>query len=227
MSGPSFELEERLLETGADLVLGVDEAGRGALAGPLVVGVCAMFPGGTFAGIDDSKRLSHSRRRELAHRIEQEAATWGLGRASPEEIDHLGIAQALRLAATRATDVALRRLDRRDRSRLYFIVDGPVSFVEGYRSEALVKGDSKCISVAAASILAKVHRDAAMTQAAEQYPAYGFESNKGYGTPAHLRALDALGPSPLHRLSFEPVRRAAARTLWDIRSERRSSWAGP
>ncbi len=226
MSGPSFELEEHLLESGADLVLGVDEAGRGALAGPLAVGVCAIDPGCTLSGIHDSKRLLPSKRRELARLIEAAVPTWGIGWCAPDEIDCLGIAAALRVAALRAIERSLRRLDRRRRSRLYFIVDGPVSFVEGYPSTAVVRGDSKCMSVAAASILAKVYRDEAMVRAAGRYPEYGFESNKGYGTPGHLRALAALGPSPLHRLSFGPVRRAAARTLWDIQSERRSCWAG-
>lgn len=209
-AGPSFRIEGELHRRGVDLVLGVDEVGRGALAGPLVASVCALGEGSIPEGIDDSKRLSPWRRRELCEAIKQSAVTWGTGEVQAPEIDRLGVAGALRLAAHRAAVEALGRLGVDGTPRIHFLVDGPVSFVEGRPATPITRGDSISVSIAAASIIAKVHRDAFMIELAERYPEYGFDSHKGYGTAAHLKALLRHGPSPVHRRSFGPVRDAAS-----------------
>lgn len=196
--------------------MGVDEVGRGALAGPLVVCVCALREDAIPDGIDDSKRLSPARRAVLVPRIEESAIVWGIGEASPSEIDRLGITEALRLAARRASDEALARVDGSAPLRIHYLVDGPIPLFEGEAVTPLVKGDSISASIAAASILAKVYRDTLMVRSAEKYPEYAFDSHKGYATPAHLEALYRYGPSPIHRKSFYPVAAVISKPrLWD------------
>lgn len=180
------------------LVAGVDEAGRGPLAGPVVAGAVILRTGDYPDGLNDSKQLSAARRAELEPIIKRRALCWGIGVASVEEIDSLNILWATMLAMTRAVDAL-------DRDCAHVLVDGNRCPKWRYASTAIVEGDAKCLSIAAASILAKEARDRMMVAAAAAHPHYGWESNKGYGSRHHLAALRAHGPTPLHRRSFAPV----------------------
>ena len=187
------------------MIAGVDEAGRGPLAGPVVAGA-VVLRGKDIRGLTDSKVLKAARRAVLARRI-RERCHWGIGLASPEEIDALNIFQATMLAMARAVQAMCDDFDC-DPSEV--LIDGNLTPV-GRRPEwrwparAIVKGDLKERCISAASIIAKEHRDALMQEAARDYPHYAWERNKGYGTADHLAALREYGPSPLHRRSFAPV----------------------
>ncbi|MFN3974016.1 MAG: ribonuclease HII [Dehalococcoidia bacterium] len=202
LDGPTFFWEERFWRGGLRLVAGVDEAGRGPLAGP-VVAAAVVFPtcfsAPWLAQVDDSKRLSPSRRKALVPQIRANALAVGVGVASPEEIDTLGIVPATRLAMERAVG-ALGVPPQA------VLVDAMPLEIKGVRCIPLVHGDHLSLSVAAASIVAKVERDALMEALDVHYPGYGFRRHKGYPTPQHLEALRRLGPSPIHRRSFAPVR---------------------
>lgn len=183
---------------------GVDEAGRGPLAGPVVAAAVILDPGRVIPGLDDSKRLSAARRAELATQIRARAAAWAVAWVAPEEIDRLNILQATMLAMSRAI-LDLGCLPAR------VLVDGNrCPQVEGLDCEliAVVGGDALEPAISAASILAKVHRDAYMTELDARYPGYGFAVHKGYPTAAHREALMRLGPCEVHRRSFAPVRAA-------------------
>lgn len=182
--------------------VGVDEAGRGPLAGPVVAAAVVLPDGPAPTGLDDSKKLSPRRREELAELV-RSSCRWAIAEASVEEIDRLNILQATLLAMRRAVEA----LGMPDAEAL---VDGD-RLPEGLRGKAVVKGDSTYACIAAASILAKVHRDRLMLRLAEQHPGYGFERHFGYPTPDHLQALRRLGPSPIHRRSFAPCRDALDR----------------
>jgi ribonuclease HII len=189
--------------TGA--LAGVDEAGRGPLAGPVVAAAVLLRPGQTIAGVRDSKQLSATRRERLVALIQAEALGWSVALASVAEIDRLNIRGATLLAMRRAID-ALGQLPMRLR------VDGrDLPPLEGYRgvAEPVIGGDRSCPAIAAASILAKVHRDALMLELDRRWPAYGFARHKGYPTAEHRALLRELGPCPDHRHSFAPVRAAA------------------
>lgn len=185
---------------------GVDEAGRGPLAGPVVAAAVMLPVRRVLNGLDDSKVLDAETRERLAGRIRARSLAWGLGWADAAEIDALNILEATFLAMRRALLAlpirpARVRVDgNRAPSALGLGLPGPI--------ETLVRGDAEDASIAAASILAKTWRDQWMADADRHYPGYGFAVHKGYGTPVHLAALAALGPSPLHRRSFEPVRSA-------------------
>ncbi|WP_022671998.1 ribonuclease HII [Novosphingopyxis baekryungensis] len=187
------------------MIAGVDEAGRGPLAGP-VVAAAVVLRGKDIRGLTDSKVLKAARRAVLARRI-RERCHWGIGLASPEEIDALNIFQATMLAMARAVQALCDDFDC-DPSEV--LIDGNLTPV-GRRPEwrwparAIVKGDLKERCISAASIIAKEHRDALMQEAARDYPHYAWERNKGYGTADHLAALREYGPCPLHRRSFAPV----------------------
>lgn len=186
---------------------GVDEAGRGPLAGPVVAAVVVLAPGQAVRGVVDSKLLTPRRRAQLAADIREQAVAFSLGRAEVEEIDRLNILQASLLAMLRAL-AALGPLPGRLR------VDGrDLPSLNGYtgRAEAVVGGDRSCPAIGAASILAKVERDAEMERLDCAFPGYGFARHKGYPTAAHRRALEALGPCPVHRHSYRPVRAALER----------------
>lgn len=189
------------------LVAGVDEAGRGPLAGPVVAAAVILDPRRPIAGLGDSKALSPARREALEPVIQADALAFGIGSALPEEIDRLNILQATLLAMRRALEAlaTLPELVRVDGNRCPDLAGSrircPVT--------AEVRGDARFAEIGAASILAKVHRDRLMIEAGRSYPGYGFEVHKGYPTPDHLRALDRLGPSPLHRMSFAPVKSRA------------------
>ncbi|KFL48548.1 ribonuclease HII [Sphingobium sp. ba1] len=180
------------------LVAGVDEAGRGPLAGPVVAAAVILRADDCPQGLDDSKKLSATRRAALEVEIKDRALCWGLGVASVEEIDRLNILWATMLAMTRAV-AALGR------DCAHVLVDGNRCPDWPHASSAIVGGDAKSLSIAAASILAKEARDRMMVEAAARHPHYGWASNKGYGSAQHLAALRTHGPTPLHRRSFAPV----------------------
>lgn len=182
------------------LLAGVDEVGRGPLAGDVVASAVILDPGRPIAGLADSKALSESRRQALAEEIRCHALAWAIGRASVAEIDRLNILQASMLAMWRAVDGLQLRPE-------FVVVDGNRLPRWPYPAQAVVKGDARVAVIGAASILAKVTRDLELVELDRQHPGYGFAEHKGYPTPAHLSALERLGPSPAHRRSFAPVRR--------------------
>lgn len=186
------------------LVAGVDEAGRGPLAGPVVAAAVILDDAQPIAGLADSKKLTPIRRDRLYDEIRARALCSSVAMASVEEIDRLNILQATLLAMRRAVD-GLRLKPK------LVLVDGNRLPVLSVRAEAIVQGDAKVAAISAASILAKVTRDRLLDQLHADYPAYGFDQHKGYGTAQHLDALFRCGPSPVHRRSFAPVADAAAR----------------
>lgn len=178
-----------------DLICGVDEAGRGPLAGPVCAAAVILPKGLVIPGLNDSKKLSDKRRRELFPIIQQEAVSFGIAFASQEEIDEINILQATFLAMRRA----MEQLNPQPEVAL---IDGNRETDFGVPCKTVIKGDSLSANIAAASVLAKVTRDNWMMEAAEKYPGYGFEVHKGYGTKAHYAALEKLGPCPIHRRTF-------------------------
>ena len=197
---PSPEMERRLWENGCLLVAGVDEAGRGCLAGPVVAAACVLPAGLTgLPDVRDSKLLTPGLRYDLYHTIRETAAAIGIGAASRREIDRCNI----RIASVLAMQRALERAGIWDHA----LCDGPMPpELDPERHSGIVNGDVLCLSIAAASIIAKVTRDALMARLAGRHPEYGWERNAGYGTPAHLEALLRHGPTPHHRRTFAPVR---------------------
>ena len=186
------------------LVAGVDEAGRGPLAGPVVAAAVILDETQPIIGLNDSKKLSAARRDRLFDDIRARALCCSVAMASVEEIDRLNILQATMLAMRRAVD-GLRLKPR------LVLVDGNRLPVLDVRAEAIVQGDAKVQAISAASILAKVTRDRGLDELHERYPHYGFDQHKGYGTAHHLEALRRWGPCPAHRRSFAPVAEAARR----------------
>jgi ribonuclease HII len=190
-----LDYEERFWSRGFSRVAGVDEVGRGPLAGPVVAAAVVLPPDSCISGARDSKSLSPARRQELATEILSRASAVSLGAASVREIDRLNILVSTRLAMDRA-------LSRLSVPPDHVVVDGlPVSGLQ-WEHEAIVKGDDQIHSIACASILAKVVRDRLMVRLSHRYPGYGWETNMGYGTEEHRAALERLGPTPHHRLSF-------------------------
>jgi ribonuclease HII len=192
---PGLSAERELWEAGARVVVGMDEVGRGAWAGPISVGAAVVPADRRVYKIRDSKLLTESEREALFDRIAGWCVAWGVGHASHEECDELGMSAAQRLAAHRALERLGMEPDR-------VIVDGNWDFVGGGRTDRLVRGDRTSLSIAAASILAKVTRDRIMRGLAPEYPAYNFEANKGYPCPVHKAALQGWGPSAVHRRSW-------------------------
>lgn len=189
-----YRLESDLAREGFVVVAGVDEVGRGALAGPLSAGACVLPSKPRIEGLNDSKKLSPQRRDELAVVIKEVCVCWSVGHVTAEEIDAVGMSAALRRAMGRA--LAGLELDPD-----HVVVDGyPVGVAA--RETAVIKGDSKVAAISAASILAKVTRDALMVGLASEHPEYCFDINKGYGTPEHLEAISRVGLSVVHRRSF-------------------------
>jgi ribonuclease HII len=180
------------------LVCGVDEAGRGPLAGPVVAAAVILDPERPIAGLNDSKKLSEKRRDELAAAIRANALAWAVAEASVAEIDRLNILHATMLAMQRAVAGLAVRPERA-------LIDGNRCPALAIAAEAVVKGDGKIAAIAAASILAKTVRDAGMRALDATFPQYGFARHMGYPTAAHCRALQELGPTPAHRRSFGPV----------------------
>ncbi|MFS8741407.1 ribonuclease HII [Synechococcus sp. WC10meta] len=212
---PSLSWEESLWQEGILRVAGVDEVGRGALAGPVVAAAVILPPyldPEVLAGVKDGKQLRPRQRAQWAERIRQVALAVGIGSASAAEIDQLNIRQATLLAMQRA----LAQVGEVE----HILLDGLPLAELGSQQTALVQGDQLSLSIAAASIVAKVWRDALMQSWDSQYPGYGWRTNVGYGTREHWLALQRLGPSPQHRHSFAPVRDLQA-GQWEgrIRSE--------
>ncbi len=192
---PSLSVERGLWEAGHEVVAGVDEVGRGAWAGPISVGVAVLPRDRRVYRVRDSKMLTEVERERLFDRIAGWCVAWSVGHASPEECDELGMSAAQRLAARRAFDELGTEPDQ-------VLIDGRWDFVGGGKTQRLVKGDATCLSIAAASILAKVTRDRLMRAEAESFPGYDFELNKGYPCPRHKMALRAWGPTSIHRRSW-------------------------
>jgi ribonuclease HII len=184
-------------------ICGVDEAGRGPLVGAVVAGAVVLDPLKPISGLKDSKRLTPARREALYAEIVLKATAWGVGEASPLEIDQINILQATMLAMQRAIDDLCARLGRWPDKAL---IDGNRCPVLPILAEAIVKGDSKEPAISAASIVAKVTRDRQMQDLHARYPQYGFLQHMGYPTPIHLAALQQFGACPEHRRSFSPVR---------------------
>ena len=190
-----WEIEDSFREKGFELICGVDEAGRGPLAGPVCAAAVILPWDLEIPGLNDSKKLTDARRRELFPVIQEKALAYGIAFASPQEIDEINILQATFLAMERA----LNQLDLKPDLAL---IDGNRSRDFGLPVETVVKGDARSANIAAASILAKVTRDDYMIGQSKLYPAYGFEVHKGYGTKRHYAALTKFGPCPIHRASF-------------------------
>ena len=196
MSGPDlWEYERTLHRQGIALVCGVDEAGRGPLAGPVCAAAVILPEGAELPGLDDSKKLTEKKREALLPRIEEAAVSYGIAFASVEEIEQMNILSAALLAMERA-------IGQLEPAPALALIDGNTTRGISVPARSIVGGDGKCASIAAASVLAKVTRDHLILELAEQYPQYGFEKHKGYGTKEHYAALEKYGPSPVHRPSF-------------------------
>jgi ribonuclease HII len=203
-----LQFENRLWGRGVEWIAGVDEAGRGCLAGPVVAAAVILPPDAELPGLDDSKKLSASKREALYDAIKGQAVAYAIARVDAEDIDRINILQA----SLRAMREALNDLTRAPQ---HVLVDGHVRPGSAYEETALVDGDARSLSIAAASVLAKVHRDRLMVAADQDHPEYGFAGHKGYGSPDHMLALRTHGPCPLHRRSFAPV----AELVRPVRSE--------
>lgn len=203
--GPTFDLEQRAWDAGVEFVVGMDEVGRGAWAGPVTVGAVALSlraAQSAPSGVRDSKRLSPARREQLFHELgrwlEAATAAASVGHASAAECDQLGMTAAIERAARRALEALTLQPDA-------VLVDGKQPFVDHPATTAVVGGDDLCWSIAAASVIAKVTRDRLMTDAAATFAPYGFERNKGYPAPVHRAALASHGPCAVHRMSWSPL----------------------
>jgi ribonuclease HII len=201
----SGKLEESLRRAGYSYIAGVDEAGRGCLFGPVFAAAVVLDPARPVSGLADSKMLDEETRAELSARIRERAVAWAVASASAEEIDRINILEASRLAMRRAIEALVPACD-------YLLVDA-IRVNWHVPQQAIIKGDAKVSCISAASILAKVARDACMEELDSLYPGYGLRNHKGYPTPEHRAALLRLGPSPLHRRSYAPVREALQFTL--------------
>ena len=190
-----WAIENSLYAEGYKMICGVDEAGRGPLAGPVCAAAVILPKGLILPGLNDSKKLTDKKRRELFPVIKEQAIAYGIGLASHEEIDEINILQATYLAMERAIAQLEGKAD-------FALIDGNRAKDFGLPVRTVVKGDSLSASIAAASVLAKVTRDDLMLEMAQQYPGYGFEIHKGYGTKAHYAALTEMGASPIHRMTF-------------------------
>ena len=194
------------------MILGIDEVGRGPWAGPLVVGA-VILGGAEIDGLDDSKKLTKKRRQALDAVIRQQAAAWALGWVSAQELDDIGMSEALRLATRQAVEQIQAQCRQQNLAFSEIIIDGKVNFLRGTALEKFVatmpKADGLIPSVSAASIIAKVARDQFMAEQDAVYPGYGFASNAGYGVAKHRAAIERLGVTPLHRLSFAPLAKYA------------------
>jgi len=196
----SSRYEREARQRGWQRIAGLDEVGRGSLFGPVVAAAVILNPKRRIVGLDDSKKLTPERRAVLARRIREHALAWAIAQVDAQRIDAWNIYQASRQAMV----AALRQLEI---SPDYLLIDA-LRLDLPVEQKSLLQGDARSVSIAAASILAKVARDRLMEELDQQYPHYGLAHNKGYSTPDHLKALRIFGPSPLHRFSFAPVREA-------------------
>lgn len=190
------EFEVNLHNTGVTSIAGIDEAGRGPLAGPVVVGIVIMKPESFIEGINDSKKISEKKREMLYEKITEEAIDWAVGIVDQEEIDEINILNATK----KALKIAITNLKTKPERLVVDALEHMDTCGIPYTS--IIKGDAKVYSISAASIIAKVTRDRIMKEYDEIYPAYGFAQHKGYGTAKHIQAIKEIGPCPLHRKSF-------------------------
>ncbi len=201
-----YEFENRLLNTGYKYICGVDEAGRGPLAGPVVAGAVILNPDVVIEGLNDSKQLTEKTRIRLAEEIKDKALAYSIAFISPEKIDEINIYQASKLAMTEAINGLSVQPD-------YLLTDAMPLKEQAIPYEAIIKGDCLSASIAAGSILAKVARDEYMVNISNIYPGYGFEQHKGYPTKQHLLALESLGVTPIHRKTYHPVKQTIEKQL--------------
>ncbi|MGX7031111.1 ribonuclease HII [Vagococcus zengguangii] len=180
-------------------IAGVDEVGRGPLAGPVVAAAVILPENPDLVGLNDSKQLSHAKRAELLTKIKEQALAIGIGIVSPEEIDRINIYEATKVAMTQAIEALNPQPD-------YLLLDAMKLPNIALPQESIIKGDAKSIAIAAASIVAKETRDQMMSEYEQQYPGYGFAENAGYGTAKHLAGLNSLGITPIHRKTFAPIK---------------------
>jgi ribonuclease HII len=192
---PTLALERALWQQGQEVVVGVDEVGRGSWAGPIMVGAAILPKDRRVYGVRDSKMLAEPDRERLFDRVARWCSAWAVGSASHVECDEIGMADAQRLAARRAIEQLGVTPD-------HVLIDGKWDFVGLGSTTRIVKGDATCLSIATASVLAKVTRDRIMRAESHQYPPYEFDSNKGYPCPRHKMALHAYGPSAIHRRTW-------------------------
>jgi len=190
------EFETNLYKTGLQYIAGIDEAGRGPLAGPVVVGIAIMKPDSFIEGVNDSKKISEKKREKLYEQITEEAIDWAVGIVDQNEIDEINILNATKKALHMAISNLKVRPDR-------ILVDA-LEHIDtcGVPYTSIIKGDAKVYSISAASIIAKVTRDRMMQEYDEIYPEYGFSGHKGYGTAKHIQAIKEYGPCPIHRKTF-------------------------
>lgn len=192
-------MEKELCSKGYGCIAGVDEAGRGPLAGPVVAAACVLPPDLKIYGLDDSKKVAPKKRLELFQSIKEQATAYSVGIATSEEVDSINILAAAKLAMKRALDALPQQPD-------YILIDGRDGLNIPIQNKAVIGGDGLVACIAAASILAKVTRDEIMCRLHEIYPVYGFDKHKGYATRWHLDAIAKYGPCPIHRRSFSPVK---------------------
>jgi ribonuclease HII len=209
---PTSRHERAARDAGYRAIAGVDEAGRGALFGPVFAAAVVLNPDRPIRGLDDSKVLDSERRQILAERIRERAVSWSVASADAFEIDRINILEASRLAMRRAVEGLRSPSD-------FLLVDAIRVHID-LPQKPLIHGDALSFSIAAASILAKVARDAALDRWHGVFPEYGLQSNKGYSTPDHLAGLEKWGPTSLHRFSFAPVRKAVRRSAQHL------AWSG-
>ena len=190
------EIEKGFFNRGIHFIAGIDEAGRGPLAGPVVVASVILEPNSMIEGINDSKKISENKREKLYDIITKEAISYGVGIVTQDEIDEINILQATKKGLT----MAIQQMETKPNLILVDALNGIDTLGIPYQS--IIKGDAKCYSISAASIIAKVTRDRIMREWDKVYPEYGFASHKGYGTAKHIAAIKEYGPCPLHRRSF-------------------------
>lgn len=200
-SSCGWTLEEAARQSGALRIAGLDEVGRGPLFGPVVAAAVILAPGCNLPGLNDSKKLSEKKRDQLDIEIRANAITWAIAAVDAETIDRINIRQASLLAMRLAVQQLALSPD-------YLLIDGRDTIDWDCPQQAVIQGDATSFSIAAASILAKVHRDRLIVELDREYPGYGLAQHKGYPCPAHKEALDRLGPTPLHRKSYQPVGQA-------------------
>ncbi len=193
--------EQELLDQGYKFIVGIDEVGRGPLAGPVTIGAVILDPNVPIYGLKDSKKLSFTQIEKLAFEIKEKAICYAIVSATPETIDKIGISNAIH----RCMRTAVRKLEVKPD---YILIDHEYLKFKGIESKAITKGDDNSNSIAAASIIAKASRDQKMIKSGKKYPQYGFEKHVGYGTKQHREAIENFGPIPkFHRYSFKPIRK--------------------
>lgn len=195
----TLKFEKAAFSSGFNHVAGVDEAGRGPLAGPVMAAAVILPAGLSIIGVDDSKKLTPDKREKLFEIIMAQALSVGIGIVTPADVDRINILQATRRAMLAAVQYLTPQPD-------YLLIDGISTIDSAVPQKTIIKGDSLSLSIAAASIIAKVTRDRLMIEMNSMYPGYGFAAHKGYGSAAHLDAIRRLGPSPIHRLTFRGVK---------------------